>query len=106
MTILQNHIILQPGIPAQMHFSDHHIEYRDITDPLTQQTKRIQTLVFDVDELDGHPVTASYSTISVKHAQQFAPYLEDKSYKNFICTITKTGSGFMTDWIVNWKPRP
>lgn len=104
-TVLQNNIILANGVPARMHFTDHEIAGRDIIDPLTQKPKTVKALIFTVDELDGNPVTASYSTISEKHASQFAPYLGDKSYRDKLVTITPMGSGFSKDWLVSWAPR-
>lgn len=104
-TVLQNNIILASGVPARMHLADHEIAGREIVDPLTQRTKTVRALIFTVDELDGNPVTASYSTISEKHASQFAPYLEGKTYRDKLVTITAMGSGFSKDWLVQWSPR-
>jgi hypothetical protein len=104
--VLQNYVILETGRPARLHFRDHHIEPRTITDPLTRQPGSRNVLVFEVDELNGAPVAARYSTMSEKHAGQFAPYLPDKSYQLYNFTITAIGEGFMRHYTVERQERP
>ncbi len=104
--VLENYVTLQPGTPAQLHFTDHHIETRTITDPMTGQPSSRKVLIFDVDELNGRPVLARYSTMAEKHAGQFSPYLADKSYTKYNFTITVNGEGFRRSWSVQVTPRP
>jgi len=92
--VLQNYIILEEGIPAALHFTDHVITAREITDPVTQETKTVNALVFSVDELNGRPVSAHYSTVSEKHALTFQPYLDGKKYARYTFVITQMGKGF------------
>lgn len=96
MGVLENYVMLETGIPTRLHFSDHSIRVREITDPETGQPAKRKALVFNVDKMDGRFVEALYSTISDKHANQFEPYLEGKRYRDFEFTITKTGEGFRT----------
>ncbi|MBT9164924.1 MAG: hypothetical protein DDT23_00935 [candidate division WS2 bacterium] len=103
--VLGNYVILQEGVPTKMHFTDHWIETRTITDPLTGRTKQVRALVFQVAELNGAPVVAYYSTISERHALQFAPYLEGKKYRVMNFTVTMLGSGFAREWQVKVEPR-
>lgn len=100
MGVLENHVILETGIPTRLHFRDHHIEKRTITDRQTGEPVGRKVLVFDVDRMDARPVEALYSTMSDKHANQFEPYLGDKSYKNFEFTIVRSGEGFRTEYSV------
>ena len=103
--VLQNYVILQPGIPARLHFFDHVIESRTITDPVTRGPATRNVLVLDVDSLDGKAVNAKYSVMAEKHANQLAPYLGDKSYKNYDFIITVNGEGFRRSWSVQVIPR-
>ena len=102
--VLQNHVILQNGVPARMHFTDHHIERRTITDPNTGQPSIRNVLVFDVDRLNGASVGAIFSTMAEKLALQFEPYLSDKSYTKYEVIITQNGEGFLRKWSVQFIP--
>jgi len=104
MGVLENYVILEPGIPTRLHFTDHHIERRTITDPVTGQAASRNVLLFEVDRMDGRPVQAKYSTMAEKHAAQFEPYLGDKSYIKFEYTITRTGEGFRTNYSLQVTP--
>lgn len=103
--VLQNYVILQPGIPSRVHFSDHVIEARTITDPITRGPATRNVLVFDVDSLEGKFVTAKYSVMAEKHANQFQPYLGDKSYRDYDFIITVNGEGFRRTWSLQVIPR-
>ena len=102
--VLQNTIILQDGIPARLHFTDHHFESRTITEGLTQRQVPRNTLVMDVDRLDGAAVQAVLTTMAEGLAGQLDPYLKDKSYKNYEIIITQRGFGFTRKWTVQFIP--
>jgi len=102
--VLQNTIILQEGVPARLHFYNHHIEPRTITDATTQQGVIRNTLVMNVDRLDGRAVEAVLTTMAEGLAQQLGPYLPDKSYKNFEVIITQRGEGFRRRWSLQFIP--
>jgi len=104
MTVLENYVILEPGIPARMHFTDHAIVRKTITDPSTGGGATRNTLVFEVDRLDGRPVMAKYSTMSEKHAGQFEPYLADRSYRDYEVVVTRSGEGFRTSYSTQFLP--
>ena len=104
MGVLQNYVILESGIPTRLHFTDHHIERRNITDPVTGQPTSRNTLVFEVDRMDGAPVMSKFSTMAEKLAGKLEPYLADKSYTKFEFTITMTGEGFRTVYTVAVTP--
>ncbi len=103
--VLENYVILESGIPARVHFTDHTIQKRTITDPQTGQPATRQVLVLEVDKFNGREVAAKYSTMSQKHADQFSAYLADKSYRDYDFVITKTGEGFRTVYSVQVIPR-
>jgi hypothetical protein len=103
--VLENYVILQTGIPSRVHFFDHVIVARTVTDPGTGAPATRRVLVFEVDKLDGRDVAAKYSIMAEKHAGQFAPYLADKSYRGYDFVITKNGEGFLTSWSVKVIPR-
>lgn len=102
--VLQNYIILQDGVPARLHFRDHAIVRKTITDPSTLQPASRNTLVFDVDRLDGREVDAQLSIMAEKFATLFEPYLEDKSYVDYEFIVTATGEGFRRQFTVQPVP--
>ncbi len=103
--VLRNYVILEPGRPSRMHFSDHSIQVRTIHDPVTRQDKGINTLVFTVDELDGQPVVGYYSIVSDKHSRDFLAFLPSQRYRAYTFTITQTGEGFRREYQVIAVPR-
>ena len=103
--VLENHVVLQNGIPARMHFTDHRVEARTITEPQTGRPAVRNVLVLDVDTLDGRPVHALFSTMAEKLAARFSPYLADKSYRAYDFLITQSGNGYTRDWTTRWIPR-
>jgi len=104
--MLRNYVILEEGKPTKMHFIDHALQEREITDPLTGQPKTVKALVFTVDRLGGASVVAYYSTLSDKHFRDFEPFLEGKRYRNFWFTITMVGKGFARSYTVKREPYP
>jgi hypothetical protein len=104
MGVLENYVMLENNVPTRLHFTDHHIESRTITDPVTGEPAKRKVLVFEVDRMDGRAVEAKYSTMSEKHAAQFEPYLGEKSYRNFTFTIVRSGEGFRTSYSITPTP--
>lgn len=104
MGVLENYVLLETGVPTRLHFTDHRIERRTIADPLTAEPATRRVLVFDVDRMDGRPVVARYSIMAEKHASQFEPYLEGKTYRDYEFTITRSGEGFLTSYSVAPTP--
>lgn len=102
--VLQNNLMLVNNKPSRLHFRDHRIERRTITDAVTLQPVARNALVFDVDRLDGAAVAAIFSTMAEKLAGMFEPYLTDKSYRNYEVIITQSGDGFLRRWSVQFIP--
>lgn len=102
---LGNWIMLDTGETGRFHFTDHSIQNRTITDPITGGATSRNTLVLEVDEFDGKAVAAKYSTMAEKHFAQFEPYLGDKSYRDFTFVITPIGDGFRRTWSFQVLPR-
>ena len=98
--VLQNYVILTPGVPARLHFTEHHLQVVTVTDPVTGRPTPKNRLVFQVDELNNQPVVSQYSTLSQKHAADFAPFLVGEKYKDYDFIITVTGTGFQTEYRV------
>jgi hypothetical protein len=96
-TQVMNHVILAPGVPAKMHFSSWQYQPRDIRDSLSGQPKVVTALVMHVDELDGAPVSADYSTISDKEALNYKPFIADGTLSLYLFTVTKAGTRFSTE---------
>lgn len=103
--VLQNYVILTPGVPARVHFTSHDLVPKTITDPQTMRPKSITTLVFQADELNGAAVAAQYSITSQKHAADFAPFLPGEKYRDYDFIITLTGEGFRREYQVQAIPR-
>ncbi|MBI2869395.1 MAG: hypothetical protein HYX96_06185 [Chloroflexi bacterium] len=103
--VLQNYVMMSAGVPALMHFSDHVIEKRTITDPLTGRPGVRNVLVFNVDRLNGQEVDAKFSTMAESLASKFQPYLDDKSYRGFDFRVSFSGEGFQRRYSVVVSPR-
>ena len=103
--VLENYVILTTGVPGRLHFTDHVIMARTITDPITGGPTTRNVLIFEVDQFNGKSVAAKYSIMAEKHASQFVPYLDDKSYRDYDFIITPVGEGFRRTWSMQVLPR-
>lgn len=104
--VLMNYIALAPGVPTRMHFTDDYYIEREIADRETGKPKRIRSLVFWVDELEGAPCARTFSVLSQKLQAHFEPFLKNKGYLPYDFIITAIGDGFMKDWNVQPIKRP
>jgi len=89
-----------------MHFTDDYYVDREIGDKETGKPKRIKSLVFYVDELNGEPASRTFSILSQKLASHMEPFLPSKRYGGYDFIITQIGEGFMKDWNVQPIKRP
>jgi len=104
--LLINYIALVPGVPSRMHFTDDYWVEREIADKETGKPKRIRSLVFWCDELDGEGVSRTFSILSQKLAAHMTPHLPNKEYTKYDFIITQMGDGFLKDWNVQVIRRP
>ena len=104
--LLMNYIALVPGMPTRMHFTDDYYIEREIADKETGKPKRIRSLVFWVDELNGEDCARTFSILSQKLAAHFEPFRKDKEYTRYDFIVTQIGEGFMKDWNVQVILRP
>ena len=104
--LLMNYISLVPGVPTRMHFTDDYWVDREIADKETGKPKKIRSLVFWVDELNGEDCARTFSILSQKLAAHITPYLPNKEYGGYDFVITQIGNGFMKDWNVQIIKRP
>ena len=104
--LMSNYVRLVPGLPTRMHFTDDYYVDREIKDQETGKPKRIKSLVFWVDELDGKPDSRSFSILSQKLSAHLEPYLKDKLYNRYDFIVTQIGEGFLKDWNVQVILRP
>lgn len=101
---ISNFVVLKPGIPVTLHFSDHRVVKRVITDPIRKVAVTRESLLFYVDEVDGTKVDKMYSILSQKHAAEFAGYLPGKKYVGYRFTVIKDAPGFVPPRIVKVEP--
>jgi len=101
---IENYVVLKPGIPVTLHFVDHALVKREITDPVRKVGVTRESLMFYVDEVDGGKVDRVYSILSQKHAAEFAGYLPGKGYTRYRFTVIKDAPGFVPPRIVSVKP--
>lgn len=104
--VLMNYVILETGLPKQLHFSDHYVMERMIWDKDLGKEKPVKSHVFAVDWEDGEIVMKSFSVLSEGLSIQLAAYCPESRFRDFVFTITKTGSGFLTRYQVEATPLP
>jgi len=106
LAVLENYVVLTPGVRKILHFYDHMFAVREIRDPILGKVKPVRSLTLFVDEEDGKPVKKILSVIQEKLAAALAPYLPGKRYLEFNFAITKIGTGFAAEFQVEAIPRP
>lgn len=103
--VLNNFITLEPDTPAVLHITGGEIVQRPIKDPLTNQAKLVNILELDVNELNGHAVSAKWGITSEKLAQQIKPLLDSGRIDTFNVIVTERGSSFQKEFEVSTVPR-
>jgi len=102
--VIENWVKLEPGVPKTLHFVDHKILTRVITDPIFKRPKRVQSIVFLVDREDGMPVEKSFSVVSERLANELKAYLEGKRYVRYEFTFIKDAPGPVAPRILRVTP--
>lgn len=93
--VLDNWVKLPIGKVVCMHYKDYRVTERQITDPMFNIARTVTSLVFLVDRVDGVSVDKTFSVVSEKLSDEFEPYLEDGSYKNYVWCLVKDAAGFV-----------
>ena len=104
--VLENYVILKAGVATRLHFTRWERRVITRTDPETGRPGQVNSLRLDVDELDGRPVVAIYSTLSQKHAGDFAPFLAGDRFRSYDFIVTVSGEGFRREYQVTPVARP
>lgn len=102
---ITNFVTLSPGVEKTIHLTDHRIMVVVITDSFTKQPKKVEALMFSVDEEDGRAVSRTYSILSQKHAAEFSGYLEGKRYRDYVFTVMKDYAGTIPPRIASVRPK-
>ena len=102
---IENFVRLRPGVPVALHFRDHAIVDRVITDPTFGVKRTVKGLLFLVDEQDGGPVDKTFSILSDRLAGDFSGDLEGKAYRGYIYVIVKDAPGTVPPRILERRPR-
>lgn len=103
--MLMNYVALVTDVPLLLHFTDHYHVDRAIADPDTGKMKWVNSLVFQVDEVNKERTSKTFSVLSTKLASQLEGYLADWKYRKYDFRITKTGVGFAVRFSVEALPR-
>jgi len=98
--ILGNYVKLVPDKGVRMHLSNPRIVERTIKDPKTGRVKTVRALEFDVTELNGVPVSKTFSTLSEKLAQQLMALWETGILKERPVEIVWHPRDFATEYEV------
>ena len=93
--VLDNWVKLEVGKEVELHFKEYRVASRQITDPYFGTPRKVESLLFLVDRVDGEPVDKTFSVVSEKLAQEFEPYLEDGSYRDYTWCLVKDAAGFV-----------
>lgn len=101
---ISNYVTLAPGVMVKLHFSDHRIMKRQITDPVRLIPVERESLLFYVDKVNGGKVDLIYSILSQKHAAEFSGYLEGKRYTAYEFVVVKDAPGTVPPRIVSVTP--
>lgn len=92
---LENWVKLPIGKVVCMRFREYRVIPRQIEDPMFKIPRMVTSLVFLVSHVDGVPVDKTFSVVSERLAQEFEPYLEDGTYKNYVWCLVKDAAGFV-----------
>ena len=86
---LDNWVKLELGTRKTLHFRDHRVTEREITDPFWKTPRVVTSLLFLVDREDGVTVDKTLSITSERLASEFEPYLADRSYTLYEWVLAK-----------------
>ncbi len=92
-----NYVVLLPGVPKKMHFTDHAEPETIQKDPILGISIPKRKLVFVVDAEDGRPTNKIYSTMRSKEWAFWQPFLGDKSYRDYTWELTLSGQSFAAE---------
>jgi hypothetical protein len=104
--VMMNYLVLERDKPTRLHFTDHLWADRMIFDKDMGKEKPVRTLTFWADEVDASPVFKTFSILSPRLADLFAPYLHDSRFRDYDFVITQHGDGFTKTWTLEATPRP
>lgn len=102
---VENWVVLEPGVPVRLHFKDHRVVDRQITDPTFKTARTVKGLMFLVDQVDGRPVDLTFSVLSQKLYSDFMGDLPGKAYTRYVYTVVKDAPGTVPPRIVERRPR-
>lgn len=98
MSLDNGTVILSQGQPATMRFSAFKELSRQRKDPDSGFVSDMKVMSFQVIELNGLQITAIYDVTSEKLMNQLRPYLDPATLALHKFTITKTGTGYGTQY--------
>ena len=100
MSIDNGVVVLADNVPATMRFSGMVFHNTTRKDPDTGFISTVDKLSAQVIQLNGQNVMTVFETLAEKLTAQLRPYMGDANLAQRVFTITKTGSGYMTEYSV------
>lgn len=100
MSVDNGVIVLPDGHPVRLRFSAMRVVPGRRKDPDTGFESSVMRFSGQVVEVDGRPVMEIFDTLAEKLWQQLIAYANDPNLAQRQFTITKTGSGYLTNYTV------
>jgi len=98
---ISNFVQLTPGVPVRLHFKDHAVSKRVITDPIRKVQVERESLMMYVDKVNGEAVDKVFSVLSQRLAAELSAYLPAKGYTSYEFVIIKDSAGTVPPRIVS-----
>ena len=93
-------VTFYPCHPTILHFTNHRLTRRYVTDPITGSKKLIEVLELDVDEWEGVKGHWILSITSKKFRAQVEPLIESGELYRRKWKIHMTGTGFLREYSI------
>jgi len=103
--IPENWVIFRLGERKVLHFSDHAMVTRVLTDPVTGAAKQVESLTMYVDIEDGKKVSKMLSVLSRKLASELSAYIPNRRYLQYEFVIEKPEAKYAPPYLVEVRPK-
>lgn len=104
MSIDNGIVVLPDNIPVNLRFSSIKVTPSERKDRATGHIATVNRYSAQVIELNGQKVLTVYDTLSEKLGNKLLPYANDPALSRRVFTITKSGSGYLTEYSLEVSP--